>query len=105
MKVLQEHFGCKEAYHKCILAELVFDVLSESANKTGYTGDMKEDLRKFLFEDMYGTAEEKVLDITGYWANDLEAVFIEVTGFNGQVFRELFRLLKDKEAISGVVMG
>ena len=66
---------------------------------------MKEELRKFLFEDMYGTAEEKVLDITGYWANDLEVVFTEVTGYSGSVFKELFKLLEGKEAITGVVLG
>lgn len=105
MEKVYEELGCNTDYDKMICNELVFLVLSESSNKTGCDSrDKQEELRKWLYADKFGTSEEKVLRVAGYWSNDLADIFGESVGISGNdVFSKLFEVLKNKKAISGVV--
>lgn len=105
MEQIYEDLGCKTDYDKMMCNELVFLVLSEPSNKTGCDSrDKQEELRKWLYADKFGTSEEKVLRVTGYWSNDLADIFAESVGISGKdVFSKLFEVLKNKETISGVV--
>lgn len=106
MDKIYEDLGCKTDYDKMMCNELVFLVLAEPSNNTGCDSqDKQEELRKWLYADKFGTSEEKVLHITGYWSNDLADIFAESVGDSGKnAFSKLFKLLKGKEAISGVVL-
>ena len=106
MKQIYEDLGCKTDYDKMMCNELVFLVLAEPSNNTGCDSqDKQEELRKWLYADKFGTSEEKVLHITGYWSNDLADIFAESVGDSWKnAFSKLFKLLKCKEAISGVVL-
>lgn len=105
MEKVYEELGCKTDYDKMMCNELVFLVLAEPSNNTGCDSqDKQEELRKWLYADKFGTAEEKVLHVTGYWSNDLADIFGESVGISGkEVFSRLFEVLKNKEAILGVV--
>lgn len=102
---IYEDLGCKTDYDKMMCNELVFLVLAEPSNNTGCDSkDKQEELRKWLYADKFGTSEEKVLRITGYWSNDLADVFGRSVGINEKnVFPKIFDAIKGKEAISGVV--
>lgn len=105
MEQIYEDLGCKTDYDKMMCNELVFLVLAEPSNKTGCDSqDKQEELRKWLYADKFGTSEEKVLHVTGYWSNDLADIFAESVDDSGKnAFSKLFKLLKGKETISGVV--
>lgn len=101
-----EEMGCKSEYDKMMCRELIYLILVEPSNKTGFSTDRQEELRKWLYEDKLGTSEEKVLRIAGYWSNDLADVFGESVGIDSRsVFPKVFDIIRGKEAITGVVFN
>lgn len=103
MLKIYEGLGLKDDMEKAICNELVFDVLTEPHNKTGYTYDRREELRHELYGDMYDSLQEKVLGLAGYWGNDLEGILKSSIGDN-EIFEKLFNLLSEQEVISGVCL-
>lgn len=101
MKMTIEQFeqqvGCKTDYQKMVLRELIYLVYEANPNSYGITGDALVEKRKELYGDKYGTLEERVLKITGYWSNDLEYELAQSTGHEGKIFEGIFDLLKDEE--------
>lgn len=103
MEQIYEDLGCKTDYDKMMCNELVFLVLSEPSNKTGCDSrDKQEELRKWLYADKFGTSEEKVLRVTGYWGNDLADIFAESVGDSGKMhFLSSLSYLKVKKPSQG----
>lgn len=101
MNEIYQAFNAETDYEKCVVNELVWLIFEE--NDTGATLDNKAEVRKAIYGEFYGTLEEKILDVAGYWSNDLEANYKEVKGLGDRkLFDELFVLLEDKEIIEGV---
>lgn len=104
MNKVYEEMHCKSEYAKMMCRELVYLVLAEPSNKTGCSTDRQDELRRWLYTDKFGSSEEKVLRIAGYWSNDLADVFGESVGIDSKnVYPKIFDAIKGKETISGVV--
>lgn len=103
---LQKEFNCKSDYQKLMLSELVRLVVVEPMNKTGYTSEKNSELMETLFGDKVDSSEVAVLDIAGYWGNDLADIFGKSVGIEGkEVFSKIFDAISGKEIISGVVFN
>ena len=104
IKELQEHFRCTEHIHNTMLSELVYSVASHPSNITADSVVDSERLRQALYGDEFGSPLEKVLGISGYWANDLALVFADAVGFEGNVFNEIRNLLSGLEIVEGIII-
>lgn len=105
MQTIYDEFGVESQEQKNLLNELVFLVISGNSRYSGYTDDKKDNVRKALYGESFGSLQEKVFGVAGYWSNDLEAILVEDLGLSGddtEVFARLFELLDDKEIIEGV---
>ena len=106
MNEIYSVFNAETDFEKGIISELAYLVYEGNASSSGFTGDNKQDIRKALFGSLSGTLEEKVLDVTGYWSNDLEYIYREHKNLSldgrTTIFQNLFDLLDGKELIEGV---
>lgn len=103
---LQKEFNCKSDYQKLMLSELIRLVVVEPSNKTGYTSERDFELLKVLFGDKTNSDEVVVLNLAGYWSNDLASIFGDSVGIkDSEVFNKIFDAISGKEIISGVVFN
>ena len=105
MSTIYKEFCVKTDEQKNVLNELVFQVISSNPKISGYTLDKHDDIRKSLYGDYFGSLQEKVLGVAGYWGNDLEIILADSLGLDvnsPDIFKRLFVLLDGKEVIDGV---
>ena len=104
MLEVYSELGAKTEMQKMVCNELVYLVLVEPSNGVSIKSyEKREELRKELYGNNFGSLEEKVLRLTDSWSNDLADALQNKLKVNG-VFERLFTLLKGKEVISGVVL-
>lgn len=105
MNELCEEFGIKTDMQRIVFSELVFQVISGNKEETGFTSEREGEVRKVLFGDAFGTLNERVLAIAGYWGNDLEYALADELGLFGSdrsIFERLFDSLEGKEVVEGI---
>ena len=98
---LYRKLGATGDYTKMCIGELVYRIICEPSNNCN-VGDRRNELRKAIFGDNYGSVQEKVLDVAGYWYNDLEVIVKESLNYDGSISSLLFDWLQGKEIIYGV---
>ena len=102
MNELCAKVGVKDNFQKNCLSELVFLAIEGNPRQTGYLPDDRERVRRAVYGEDFDSLQEKVLDVAGYWSNDLTDALTNSLGFDGKLFDFLFKELEGIEICEGI---
>lgn len=81
---------------------MVYAIISEPHNRTGYHYTKDTDVQKAIFGKYYGTFLSKMFIVASYSENELADVVAEELGIAGDAYRQMFSMLCNVEICDGV---